>query len=186
MELIKTVSSIVTVSKELETALLKVAKNITVNKGSILLNKGSKCTSLYFTESGLLRGYYFDEEKEITHWFSKEGEFATGLYSFISKESSFEYIQAIEDCVLTQISHDDLEKIYARFPETERLGRLIVQDYYVKLEERLIALQFKTAKERYRHLEEHNSALLLRAPLGQIASYLGITQETLSRIRAEN
>jgi CRP-like cAMP-binding protein len=74
--------------------------------------------------------------------------------------------------------------MYLKFPASERTGRLILEDYYARLEERLISLQFKSAKERYAQLLEKRSDIILRAPLGRIASYLGMKQETLSRIRA--
>lgn len=185
MQLTQHIASILPLSKDLEQAIKKVSKTVELDKGRNILEKDERCSHLYFTESGLLRGYYFDESKEITHWFAQQGEFATGFYSFISKEPSFEYIQALEDCTLTKISYADLQKLYAAFPETERLGRIITENYYLKLEERLLSLQFKTARERYNNLLERNPKLLQRVALGQIATYLGITQETLSRIRAE-
>jgi len=185
MNLLAHISSIIPVSKKLEQEISAAAKTISLAKNKIILHKDDRCTQLNFVETGLLRGYYFEEDKEITHWFAQEGEFATGFYSFISKEPSFEYIEALEDCTLTQISYSALQNLYTKFPETERIGRIITENYYIKLEERLLSLQFKTAKERYQNLFKQNPKLLQRASLGQIASYLGITQETLSRIRAE-
>ena len=140
---------------------------------------------MFFIESGLVRGYYFSEEKEITNWFALEEEFATNFYAFITNKTSFENIQALEDCSLTKISYSALQNLYIKFPETERIGRIITENYYIKLEERILNIQFKTAKERYQKLAKTKPAILQRASLGQIASYLGITQETLSRIRAE-
>ena len=185
MSLLTHLSSIISVSKQLEAEINSVSKTIEIAKGENLLKINGQCHYLYFIESGLIRGYYFDEDKEITNWFAQEGEFATCFYSFISKQPSFENIQSIEDVVYTQVSYTDLQKIYNRFPETERMGRMITEQYYIKLEERLLSIRFKTAKERYENLLENKPKLLLRASLGQIASYLGITQETLSRIRAE-
>lgn len=185
MSLPSHISSILPLSKSLEQQIKSVSKNITIAKGKNILNKGERCGHLYFVEEGLVRGYYYEEEKEITHWFAREGEFATGFYSFISREPSYEYIQALEDCKLVQVSHAALQELYSKFPETERLGRLITENYYLKLEDRLLSIQFKSAKERYHNLLSQNPKLLQRAPLGQIAAYLGITQETLSRIRAE-
>lgn len=112
-------------------------------------------------------------------------EFATCFYSFIVQKPSFEFVQALEDSDLLQMSYSALQNLYVTFPETERIGRIITENYYIKLEERILNLQFKTAKERYQKLLSSKPTLLLRAPLGQIASYLGISQETLSRIRAE-
>jgi CRP-like cAMP-binding protein len=132
-----------------------------------------------------LRGYYFVEGKEIRNWFAQETEFATCFYSFIANKPSYEIIQALEDCKLVQLKYSALQAIYAKYKETERVGRIITENYYIKLEERLLNLQFKTAKERYQKLSTTKSNLLQRVSLGQIASYLGITQETLSRIRSE-
>ena len=151
----------------------------------MLVREGERCKDLFFINKGLLRGFYFDEAREITSWFSEENEFATCFYSFITNEPSYEYIQSIEDVDLIRISFSDLQKLYTQFPETERIGRIITESYYIKLDERIINIQFKSAKERYHKLLSSKPNLLQRASLGQIASYLGITQETLSRIRSE-
>lgn len=185
MQLLRKLSSILTVSKELEGQLKKIAFPYTLKKNETILSINERCNHLYFVYKGLLRGYYFSEEKEISNWFATENDFATCFYAFITKELSFETIEAIEDTQLTGILYADLEELYKKFPETERLGRIITQNYYIQLEERLLNLQFKTAKERYQKFTETHADLLQRVSLGQIASYLGITPETLSRIRAE-
>lgn len=185
MPLITHLSSIVSISDPLEKEIRAIAKTTTVSKGENVITLDKRCESLFFIEKGLLRGYYFDEDKEITNWFAAEKEFATCFYSFIVKKPSFEFVQALEDCVLTEISYTSLQNLYSRFPETERIGRIITENYYIKLEERILSLQFKTAKERYQKLQSSKAHLLQRASLGQIASYLGISQETLSRIRSE-
>jgi len=178
-------SSVITVSKKLEAELNTITKQISISKNESLISIDSRCNEMYFVEKGLLRGYYLDDGKEITNWFAQEGEFATCFYAFVAVKSSFETIEALEDCTLTQISYVSLQSLYLKFPETERLGRIITETYYIKLEERLLSLQFKTAKERYQHFVLSKPSILQRTSLGQIASYLGITQETLSRIRAE-
>jgi CRP/FNR family transcriptional regulator, anaerobic regulatory protein len=178
-------STITPISKELEKGILSVSQNISVQKGNTLVKNGERCRNLYFIEKGLIRGFYYDQGKEITHWFGKEGEFATSFYSFITNEPSPETIEALEDCELIRIKHNDLQDLYQTFPETERIGRIITETYYIDLEERFLNIQFKTAKERYQNLLNKNASLLQRASLGQIATYLGITQETLSRVRAE-
>ena len=185
MSLIKHLSTIISVSKVLETEIKNMSKKVEFQKGSVIINMNERCENLYFIERGLLRGYYFDEGKEITNWFAEESEFATSFYSFIANKPSSEIIQALEDCELIELSHSSLQKLYTKFQETERIGRIITENYYIKLEERILSLQFKTAKERYQKLFTSRPSLLQRASLGQIASYLGITQETLSRIRAE-
>lgn len=150
-----------------------------------MINSNERCDSMFFIKSGLMRGYYLDDGKEVTNWFAKESEFATCFYAFITNKNSFEIIETLEDCELIEISYSSLQNLYTEFPETDRIGRIITENYYIKLEERLLNLQFKTAKERYQSLSLSKPFLLQRASLGQIASYIGITQETLSRIRAE-
>jgi CRP-like cAMP-binding protein len=183
--LLQHLSKILSISKELETEINLIAKEVNVPKGTILVSHKERCRNLFFIQKGLVRGFYYDEGKEITNWFAQQEEFATSFYSFITNEPSPETIETLEDCELIQISHSDLQNLYKKFPETERIGRIITENYYIKLEERFLNIQFRTAKERYKNLLSTNAALLQRASLGQIATYLGITQETLSRIRAE-
>ena len=185
MPFLSHLSSILSVSIELESEINNSCKRINIPKGQLIVETDQRCTDLYFIEKGLVRGYYYDEGKEITNWFAQENEFATSFYAFIAVKPSLENIQALEDCDLVKLPHSILQDLYARFPETERLGRMITENYYIKLEERLLSIQFKSAKERYQTLSKSKSSLLQRTSLGQIASYLGITQETLSRIRSE-
>lgn len=185
MSLIAHLSSVISISQELEREIRAVSKTISVSKGDHLIHIDERCSRLYFIDKGLLRGYHFLDGKEITNWFAQEAEFATCFYAFIAARPSFEYVQALEDSELTALEYSALQTLYTSFPETERIGRIITENYYIRLEERVLNLQFKTAKERYHKLLSSKPSLLQRATLGQIASYLGITQETLSRIRAE-
>jgi CRP-like cAMP-binding protein len=178
-------SNIIAISKELEAELNSISREIHIPKNTILVNERERCRNLYFIKKGLARGYYYEENKEITHWFAQENEFATSFYSFITVEPSPETIETLEDCELIQISHADLQDLYKKFPETERIGRIITEKYYIKLEERFLNQRIRSAKDKYLQLLEKNPKLLNRAALGQIASYLGIAQETLSRARAE-
>lgn len=184
-ELLKHLSELINVSDELNEKLNQSVKTIELNKGSIVLNSNERCSNLYFINKGMIRGYYYLDGKEVTSWFAQENEFATCFYAFITKSNSFETIQAIEPCTLTEISYETLQNLYSKFPETEHVGRIITENYYIKLEERLLNIQFKSAKERYENFLKTKPSIAQRAPLGQIASYLGITQETLSRIRTE-
>lgn len=184
MSLIKHLEGFIAISKELENEIKLISNHVTLSKNQMLLNLNERCDAIYFINKGLLRGYYYDEEKEITNWFAQESEFATCFYSFITQKPSVEYIQTLENCELIEISFNKLQNLYKKFPETERIGRLLTENYYIRLEERLLNIQFKAAKERYQWFETSKPEILQRASLGQIASYLGITQETLSRIRA--
>ena len=184
MNFINYIESIIKISPDLRIELNKNFTAIDCNKGDKILQIGQRCSHLFYVEKGILRGYYFEQGKEITNWFSQEGEFATSYYSFISQTHSLENVVALEDSTVIQIPFIALQNLYLRFPETERIGR-ITELYYIKLEERLLSIQFKTAKERYLNLIGTKPTIIQRAPLGQIASYLGISQETLSRMRAD-
>jgi CRP-like cAMP-binding protein len=153
-------------------------------KNEYLLNEGQVCRYLYFLEKGALRGFYNLEGKEITHWFGFENDFVTSFHSFITCQSAVENIQLIESSILWAISKERLTGLFNRFHEIETLVRIIYEKYYIRLEERYVNAQFKTAKELYENMLQQTPHILERVPLGYIASYLGISQETLSRIRS--
>ena len=166
-------------TKSLSAALQKVE----LPKGELLITEGKICHSLYFLEKGCLRGFYNLDGKEVTYWFAFENNFVTSFFSFITRKPGMENIQLMEDCTLWAITHQHLQELYSKHADMERLGRIMHERYYVMLEERFVNNHFKEARERYEHLLTTAPHILQRVPLGYIASYLGITQETLSRIR---
>ncbi len=136
-------------------------------------------------QQGVVRGYYTLEGKEVTYWFAFEDDFVTSFHSFITKQPSVENIQFLEGSIVWAISKDDLNKLLDQYHEIETLLRIAYEKYYIRLEERFVNAQFKTATERYQELLQQSPHFLNRVPLGYIASYLGISQETLSRIRSK-
>ena len=150
----------------------------------MLLIQGNVCRHLYFLEKGALRGFYNLDGKEITHWFGFENDFVTSFHSFITGEPAVENIQLLEGSILWAISKETLNTLLDTHHDMERLLRIAYEKYYIRLEERFVNAQFKTAKERYEELILQTPHILERVPLGFIASYLGISQETLSRIRS--
>lgn len=155
-----------------------------LNKNEHLVSEGKICRHLYFLQQGALRGYYTLDGKEITHWFAFEHDFVTSFHSFITQQPAVENIQLLEGSVLWSISKETLMKLFDRYHEIERLVRIATEKYYIRLEERFVNAHFKTAAERYEHLLQQSPHIIERVPLGFIASYLGISQETLSRIRS--
>ncbi|RYY99534.1 MAG: Crp/Fnr family transcriptional regulator [Chitinophagaceae bacterium] len=153
-------------------------------KGAFLVSEGKTCRHLYFLQQGAVRGYYNLEGKEVTHWFGFENDFVTSFHSFITGRPSVEHVQLLEGSVLWAISRERLYELMNRFHELERTVRIAYGHYYIRLEERFVNAQFRTAAERYADLLQQAPHILERAPLGAIASYLGISQETLSRVRA--
>lgn len=165
-------------------SLLKESLTVkTVSKNDILLQKNKISTELYWIKKGTLRGYIETETNLVTTWFAIEQDMVTSVTSFILQQPSKECIEAIEDCELYVISYANLQKLYSTFLEMNVIGRLLTEQYYINLEQRAFLLQYATAKERYEAFIEGYPQLLLKIPLGIIASFLGITQSSLSRIR---
>jgi CRP-like cAMP-binding protein len=160
-----------------------VLQKVELPKGAYLLTEGKICQHVHFLEKGCLRGFYNLDGKEISHWFAFENNFVTSFYSFITRKPCVENIQLMEDCTLWAISYENLQMLYSRHTDMERLGRIMHEQYYVMLEERFVSNHFKEARERYENLVTNAPHIIQRVPLGYVASYLGITQETLSRIR---
>jgi CRP-like cAMP-binding protein len=172
-------------SSEAQHALQDCFEKISFSKNEYLLTQGQVCRQLYFLEKGALRGFYNLDGKEITHWFGFENDFVTSFHSFITSEAAVENIQLIEGSILWTISKETLTGLFNQHHEIERLVRIVYEKYYIRLEERFVNAQFKTASERYENLLLHTPHIIERVPLGYIASYLGISQETLSRIRSK-
>ena len=160
-------------------------EQIDLPKQSYLLHEGQKCRYLYFLQQGALRGFYHLDGKEVTYWFGFENDFVTSFHSLITQQPAIENIQLLETSVLWSISKEKLHSLFKQHHEIETLVRVIYEKYYIRLEERFINSQFRTALERYENLLAQTPHILERVSLGHIASYLGISQETLSRIRGK-
>jgi CRP-like cAMP-binding protein len=172
-------------SQDALNSMIAVFEKVELAKGSYLITEGKICQHIYFLEKGSLRGFYNLDGKEITYWFGFENTFVTSFYSFITHKPSNENIHLLEDCTLWGIAYDRLQRLYNQHADIERLGRKIVEQYYVMLEDRFLANHFKESRERYDNLMTNAPHILQRIPLGYVASYLGISQETLSRIRSK-
>lgn len=156
-----------------------------VKKGEFLVKSGELCSYIYFIQKGILRGYVQDGKKEITTWITAENELATSITSFHTQQRSFENIQAIEESELTGLHFDDLQYLYNNFPEVNIAGRLLLEKYYRDAEERAYIARLTEATSKYQRFIATKSFMLNRVPLKFIASYLGMTLETLSRIRSK-
>lgn len=155
------------------------------NKGEILVTAGTMCNSLYLIRKGILRSFIKEGQKEITTWISGEHELATCITSYGLQQPARENIQALEDCELVVLSTTDLQYLYEHFPEANIMGRKILEKYYRDAEERAFIARLMEATSKYKHFIATKSDLLNRVPLKFIASYLGMTLETLSRIRSK-
>ncbi|UIR57860.1 Crp/Fnr family transcriptional regulator [Sphingobacterium sp. SRCM116780] len=173
-------------SSALRNAIISNTYLIKVKKKNILLNIDQIQKSIYFIIKGAVRSYYVDSlGKDTTSWLLFEGDLAISVYSFFSQKRSFEVLETLEDSVLLVLNYADLMHLYQSFPEFNYIGRVLTETYYIKGEEKANELRIFSATERYQHLIAKQPNIVARIPLGIISSYLGITQSTLSRIRAK-
>ncbi|MFT3826980.1 MAG: Crp/Fnr family transcriptional regulator [Chitinophagaceae bacterium] len=156
-----------------------------ISKGELLVQADEICNALYLVERGILRGYVKDGRKEITTWITTERQLVTSITGFDKQIPAKENIQAIEDCELTAIYHKDLYYLYEHHSEMNIVSRKLLEEYYRHAEERAFIARLTEATTKYKYFIATSSHLLNRVPLKFIASYLGMTLETLSRIRGK-
>lgn len=170
-------------SKEAENAIAEISKVITIKKSTDLQPIGHTCKTIYFINKGLARIYYFKDGNDITESFAFENNIIARVESLFTGNPSWKAIQILEDAEIVAINSTLLFKLYDKYPEIERLFRKIFETAYVDTVHRIEGIQFHTAEERYNSLINEAPDVLKRVPLKYIASYLGITQVSLSRIR---
>ncbi|TAH18977.1 MAG: Crp/Fnr family transcriptional regulator [Cytophagales bacterium] len=175
----------VTLDAESISSFLAVFHKINLEKNDYLLTEGQVAEGIYMITKGCTKGFYEKDGKEIIVGFGFENDIITSYYSFISRKPSFENIQALEDTELWGIKYEDVQILYEKHHHISELGRKLAEKYYLEMAERSIILQNWTAKERYNYFFKTKPQALQRISLKQIASYLAITPEHLSRIRAE-
>lgn len=158
-------------------------KEETLAKGDFFTQKGQYCRKLSFVRSGYLRVYASTERKEVTQWISSQDYFVTDISSLIFDTPSRWNIQALSDCELYSISHEDYRNLDQLVPKWQHLEKLFIAKCFMTLEERVFSFLSMSAEERYALLFEANSDLFNEVPLHYIASMLGMSPETLSRIR---
>jgi len=163
---------------------LSKCKSFSFSKGEYLVKSGQVSQYLYFVKSGIAKVYYLKDGKEIIDWISDEGNLLTSVSSFLTHTPSLHNVKLIEDSELIGISYTDLEGLFSKHHELERLGRQLTIMALVQLQNRINSMQFETAKKRYENFLEHYPNCINRISLGDLASFLGMTQVTLSRVRA--
>ncbi len=153
-----------------------------VAKNKFVLKQGQIATDYFFVQSGSLRIYFNHGDKLITGWVALENDFFTELESMRNQTPSRFNIQAMEDTILLTIKHQVMEQLYSQFPKWQQFGRQLWEKAFLKVTEGYINFQTMTAEERYLTTMQQ-SDLLQRVPLKDLSSFLGITPNSLSRIR---
>jgi CRP-like cAMP-binding protein len=181
--LLRTVSAMVADANALCTALMAIATHVKAAKGTTLLQEGKICRHIYFVASGCLRAYTLNNGIEINTDFIFEGGFATSLRSLRAGSGSDIAIQTYEASELYRFESTALLDLYTKMPGAEAFGRTVVEQVLIRQEEHANMFRLFTGKERYQQLLATQPEIIQRVSLSQIASYIGIARETLSRIR---
>lgn len=182
--LIQTLNFIFPLSAALDKRFRESVQEEILPKRTLLLKEGHISRKIYFINKGFARAYYVTRQgRECTSWFMGQGDLMISVYSFYTQKPAAENIELLEDSELLSMTWNQLQGVYADFPEYNYTGRLVTEKYYMLSEERTILLRTLSARERYEKLLQLHPGITQKASLGQIASYLGITPETLSRVR---
>jgi len=156
----------------------------TLKKGELLLRQGVVCNYVSFINHGLLRMFYPLEDKEKVVEFFKEDSYTGDYRSFLLREPAMTSIQALEETEVVETTYDGLQTIYKKVPESNMIGRLIAENLFIDMCLRTGAQAGDSIEQQYRSLIADKPWLVQRVPQYMIASYLGVTPEALSRIKA--
>lgn len=154
-------------------------------KGAQLTTVGQVADKLFYIAKGLLRSYYYLDDKEVTSWIASERNFALSARSFLKQEPSSENIELLEESYLLFISYPDLQQLYTFHPVMNLIGRALSEKHLLALDERIFSLRMLNAEERYYRFYQQYPEICARTPLKHIASYLGLSRFTLSRLRSQ-
>ena len=150
----------------------------------MLFNEGKTESDVYLIKKGIVRAFSIHDGIEVTFWFGIEGDTTLSMKSYVQRQPGYESIELLEDSQLYHIKADSLQQLFNEDIHIANWGRKFAENELVKTEERLISRHFKSATERYHDLLTNTPHLVQRVQLGHIASYLGITQVSLSQIRS--
>jgi CRP-like cAMP-binding protein len=175
----------ISLNKEETDYFISLLETKQVAKKTIVLKEGQACRHINFVQSGTLRAYYLDNEgKESTIMFAVADWWITDMYCFINKLPAMLYIEAIEDSSIFQLKKEYLDELYDKVPKFERFFRIIMQNAYIREQLRVIQNLSLSAEERYHNFVSKYPQVAQQVTQKQIASYLGITPEFLSKIRS--
>ena len=166
-------------------SFIKLLKPKKIKKGEFFIKEGRVCNEVAFVISGFFRSFYYSsQEEEVTYCFTFSNTFITAYSSFISQKGTVENIESLVDVELLTISKEEILKLEETSVNWLKLFKMMAEQEYIRQEERIFLLQKESAERRYKVLLDTQPEYLQLIPLNYLASYLGITQRHLSRIRA--
>src|SRR5579859_7067921 len=160
-------------------------KTRTLKEGDSLLKEGEVCKHLFFIHDGLVKMFFSKEDKEFIMRFFSENVLFSAFESYLTQTPSRYRIMALEQTTVTLISYDRMEELCKQHHSMETFFRKLVSIATVKMTKRISEMLEENAADRYNQFIKENSSILQRISLGDLAKYLGITQQSLSRIRAQ-
>ncbi len=172
-----------TLDTELANEISTVLRRDQLEKSHLVVKDGMVAQRLYFIEKGAARAFYYHDGKDITSWIYREGQLITSWTSFYTRVPSHENVELTEDSTLVSLTYDQLQDLYRKHSKFQEFGRTMVEEQLVFLDHFYKGFMFMTAREKYDLLLSIFPDATQRVNLGHIASFLGISQETLSRIR---
>ncbi|MDR3008178.1 MAG: Crp/Fnr family transcriptional regulator [Sphingobacterium sp.] len=184
--LISYIKSKISITDEELATILSCFRPMKVKKNELLLTDGQSSQRTFFVVKGCVRIFFInDEGQDSTRYFAFENQFATALVSFITSEPSEEFIQAVEDSEVYYITHKNFYHLLEIVPQWEKFYRIYLEIAYVTNTKRLMSFLIQDALEKYRQLLDENPIIVRRLSNKMVASYLNISQETLSRLKSK-
>lgn len=164
-------------------ALVNILQPKKLKKKELLLEVGQVCTFIVFLNSGVIREYNYENDKDVTVDFVSEGHFTSDYQSFIMQIPSRQYLEALTDVDLLMLRREDINAMYDKYKIWERFGRLIMEMLFCRVEGKRKKIISTTHEEQYRDFVASYPQIIQQVPQYYIASYLGLTPEHLSRLR---
>ncbi len=180
----KKITAISPLSPEIMKIFLAAFQHWTVSKDHFLVREKEVADYIFFIRKGIARIYYYKGDKEITEWIAMDEQFFLSIISFFERTPSKLIIQTLEPAEVMGIHYNDLTRLAAQYHEVETLFRKMMTSSLIMSQYRMDSIQFESAQQRYEKLLQNSPKIIQRVPLSYIASFLGVTLETLSRIRS--
>ena len=182
-KLIENIKTLVPLDAATELAIVENFKAEKLTKGQILLKENSICNKMWFIESGTIRQYIILNDADVTKWFYVDNQWATSHYSYFEQKPAYDYLVAYEDSIVYSITND-AEKALLEYPQYLKYHFILLRQYLADLNYAMKTYKYMTADEKYKFCMDKHPEVIQRVKLKELASMIGISQETLSRIRA--
>lgn len=182
-KLIENIGKVVPIDSATESAIIEKIKTEKLSKGKILLKENNICNKMWFIESGTIRQYMITEGIDVTKWFYVDNQWATSHFSYFEQKPAYDFLEVYEDSIVHSISFDD-EKELLQYPQYQKYQIILLRHYLASLNYFMRNYKQMTADEKYKFFLDQHPEVVQRVKLKELASLIGISQETLSRIRA--